>query len=224
MNYNPNMPPQSPDNSYNNPTPNRGPDSPDQWRYDPETGQPISRTGPSQLYDPITGEPIPEPVPQPEPTQIPPQYGQPIPPQYQYPAPNPNAPETPEEKAKADKICWGVVIANIASIAIGFIIGMIGTLTDTLDEAHPIMFGIYGLFAVISRLVTPASVIAIIYVRIKYPKNTFGKVLMWIAIIMAILAVIAGIIMIIACLSCINEFSGGGGILYEFLDTLRECE
>jgi len=65
----------------------------------------------------------------------------------------------------------------------------------------------------IGSLAMIAGLIIMIYVRVKYPKNVFGKVLMWLFIVGAIIAVIIAILYAIllavacySCFSCISEF------------------
>ncbi len=59
-----------------------------------------------------------------------------------------------------------------------------------------------------------AGIALMIYVRIKYPNNIFGKVLMWLYIIMLVLYIILIIISFVAC-SIIG---------FEFLKELRNCQ
>ena len=56
-----------------------------------------------------------------------------------------------------------------------------------------------------------ASFIIMLVTRIRYPKNTAGKVLMWFFIIGAILLAIATVLLIIACASCLNELKNCPG-------------
>ena len=44
-----------------------------------------------------------------------------------------------------------------------------------------------------------------IIVRVKYKNNTFGKVIMWIYIILLALGIIAVIILIVTCVNIIRE-------------------
>lgn len=50
-----------------------------------------------------------------------------------------------------------------------------------------------------------ASFVIMIITRVKYPKNTRGKVLMWIFVVLAILFALAMIVLILACASCLDS-------------------
>ena len=52
-----------------------------------------------------------------------------------------------------------------------------------------------------------AGIVIMIIVRIKYPQNTFGKVLMWVYIVEYILLIILGIVIVIACGAAISDFN-----------------
>ena len=47
-----------------------------------------------------------------------------------------------------------------------------------------------------------------VVVRVKYPKNTFGKVLMWIYIVEIILAIISVVLLFLMCMACANSIDG----------------
>lgn len=56
-----------------------------------------------------------------------------------------------------------------------------------------------NIWSILATLLLIAGIALLIYVRVKYPGNKFGKVLMWIYIVLAILMIIAIIVIIIAC-------------------------
>ena len=69
-----------------------------------------------------------------------------------------------------------------------------------------------NIFGTVSLLLMIAGLAIMIYVRVKYPKNVFGKVLMWLYIIVGIISIIIFIVYIlfiiwacVSCMSCINE-------------------
>lgn len=68
-----------------------------------------------------------------------------------------------------------------------------------------------GLFTSLLSLCPLAGLVTMVVGRVKYPKNTFLKVVMWIFIINIILAIIAGIVItiifIVACASCANNLN-----------------
>ena len=70
---------------------------------------------------------------------------------------------------------------------------------------------ISGLFTSLLSLCPLAGLVTMVVGRVKYPKNTFLKVVMWIFIVNIILIVIAAIVMtiifIVACASCANQLN-----------------
>jgi hypothetical protein len=124
-----------------------------------------------------------------------------------------NAPETEEEKRKGNFFSGlslactlgGKVLSSIAAaIMNGF-----NYSSEILD--NPLTRVIGTLLAGILGLSELAGFILMIYVRVKYPKNTFGKVLMWLYIIWLIMMVIAAILVIATCVMCVNELSSCPG-------------
>lgn len=76
---------------------------------------------------------------------------------------------------------------------------------------------LYYIVALLMLLAPVLSVAIVIYVRIKYPSNLFGKILMWILIIIVI-CIIAFIIFIISfCMWCENELRGCGFLILNWL-------
>lgn len=65
------------------------------------------------------------------------------------------------------------------------------------------------------------ALVFMIIVRVKYPKNVFGKVLMWIYITITIISIIAVAVMIVACSIacnvCMEEIQGCGCIGFVLL-------
>ena len=53
-----------------------------------------------------------------------------------------------------------------------------------------------------------AAIVIMIVVRVKYPKNKFGKVLMWIYIIELILTMLLLLIIIITCAGILHDCRG----------------
>ncbi len=58
----------------------------------------------------------------------------------------------------------------------------------------------------LSGVLELASFVLMIYVRVRYPKNVFGKVLMWLYIVLGILFIISMIIFFVACISCVQSW------------------
>ena len=108
--------------------------------------------------------------------------------------------ETPEEKAQANKLClYSIGCTILGHIATGLYAALTGEVSSLVGS--------------ISSLLGVAGLILMIVVRVKYPKNTFGKVLMWIYIvyfIFAILSIIAAVILFAwFCYSCTEATNSG---------------
>lgn len=121
----------------------------------------------------------------------------------------------PEDEKKANSLC----VVSLLCVFLPEILRMICFRGIYMFLGHVVQAE--GILEKLSRgldLLVVASVIAgivlMIYVRVKYPKNVFGKVIMWLYIILAILAILMIIIMIVACtLACgylINTCQGCG--------------
>lgn len=136
---------------------------------------------------------------------------------------NPNI-ETLEDKKKANFLCIISILLFIVPSLIAIIMAIViasidlssgGNLLSELYSASlnsPVDLGItsqimgisYVVMMGISHFARIASFVMMIVIRVKYPKNTFGKVLMWIWII-GILIIIS--LVIFAVVSCINFIS-----------------
>ena len=91
--------------------------------------------------------------------------------------------KSPEDEKKANMLC-GI---SLGSIALSLLMG-------TLE---------------MPELIMPcwiASLVLMIIVRVKYPENTFGKVLMILYIILGILMLIGSVLFLIACNAALEEF------------------
>ena len=174
--------------------------------HDPETGQPIMP------------EPVEVPVIEPQVQQQ--QYQQQqyqqqqyqqqqyqqqqYQPQYQqYPQPNMNQVEHPDNiNPTAKKLCWSSLICWIISRIGGWSLGYVFSSLDGEDYirlAPGALIGLAGL----------ASYILMIYVRIKYPKNRFGKGLMWVYIIDLVLRVLLIVVAILAFVYLVESVCSG---------------
>lgn len=125
--------------------------------------------------------------------------------------------ETMEEKRQGNKwslislICF--VSRYIFSIVIAFVSGVIDVLAaDNAEFSHITTAFSEVLFLIgsgVSILLAIAALVIIIYVRVKYPQNIFGKVLMWVYIAIFIIYIITLAVVIIACgiacNACIDE-------------------
>ena len=125
-------------------------------------------------------------------------------PQYQqYPQPNMNQVEHPDNiNPTAKKLCWSSLICWIISRIGGWSLGYVFSSLDGEDYirlAPGALIGLAGL----------ASYILMIYVRIKYPKNRFGKGLMWVYIIDLVLRVLLIVVAILAFVYLVESVCSG---------------
>lgn len=95
--------------------------------------------------------------------------------------------ETPEEKQKANKLC-------IISLAMMYGGGALYSLFTKIGNSN--LLGILGTLSLVCSL---AAFILMIVVRVKYPKNKFGKILMIIYLVQLILGVLAFVALVAFC-------------------------
>ncbi len=118
--------------------------------------------------------------------------------------------ETREEKKAAEKMCIISLICMYASpVVFGTMFYGLESLGESLgSDIISYLALIPGLIYCLSGI---AAIVLMIVARVKYPKNTFAKVVMWIYIGQAILSVVATILTIIFCAAsfsyCVNEFN-----------------
>lgn len=112
-----------------------------------------------------------------------------------------------EDNKRANKLCIISLACVFAPLIISAILmAIISALTDSYP-ADAVNF-INNILGSVNTLAIIAGIALMIYVRVKYPKNIFGKVLMWLYIIIAALAVIVFILyMIFALVTCISCFA-----------------
>lgn len=146
------------------------------------------------------------------------QPGRPMPPNmppHQGKMPQPEL--SPEDKKQANKLCIISMVLMFAPIVIIFIKDIIlGIMYDTGTEEF--LYNIAGSYVLESTLTFLligcgiAAPVLMILVRVKYPQSVFGKVLMWLYIVLAILAVIFIAVTIISCglafASCVRSCPG----------------
>lgn len=104
-----------------------------------------------------------------------------------------------------------IVLSILAAIVSGMMEATDGTM---LAGVGNILGVIVGLLLMLSPIVSAAIVI---YVRIKYPKNLFGKILMWILIIMLALFILIVVSTMLFCMWCENEMSSCGFLILNWL-------
>lgn len=117
--------------------------------------------------------------------------------------PNPREYISPEDNKKANMLSLISLGCFIFPIIADIIFITISALTTSeISDAFETLFDIGG---VISILTFIAAIVLMIIVRVRYPKNTFGKVLMWVYIVMIVLIIIGVVVAIIACAIACNE-------------------
>ncbi|MBO4867538.1 MAG: hypothetical protein J5582_13425 [Ruminococcus sp.] len=100
--------------------------------------------------------------------------------------------ETPEDKKKANRLC---IISLILMFCINPLVVAISRFgNDSISFLN-------GLSSI-------AAFILMIYVRVKYPKNIFGKVLMIVYIALIILSLISLILIMAMCASIVRDCRG----------------
>lgn len=128
--------------------------------------------------------------------------------------------ETPEDKKKGNFWSWmslacfagGFVVDAVMAVFMGVLNSITYNLTSTAN-AYEVTNAAYEAFIAIggcvSMFLAIAALVIMIYVRVKYPKNVFGKVLMWVYIVLFALYIITMVAFIIACgmacAACTNE-------------------
>ena len=110
----------------------------------------------------------------------------------------------PEDERKANIFCIASLICVFLPRVLQFLGYLLfGTLLQQVGRESVLYDRISGALSAFGILFLIAGIVLVIYVRVKYPKNIFGKVLMWIYIVLAVLILIAFIVMLVACtLAC----------------------
>ena len=110
----------------------------------------------------------------------------------------------PDDERKANVFCIASLICVFLPRVLQFLRYLLfGTLLQQVGRESVLYDRISGALSALGILFLIAGIVLVIYVRVKYPKNIFGKVLMWIYIVLAVLILIAFIVMLVACtLAC----------------------
>ena len=108
---------------------------------------------------------------------------------------------------EANLLCW----ISLACLIVPLVLSPIGAkiLLATSDTMVGGLFSfLNGVFSVLFTLARILGVVLMIYVRIKYPHNVFGIVLMWIYIIILVLIILFIIFIMVLCNGCMDGMSG----------------
>lgn len=127
----------------------------------------------------------------------------------------PNQVPDPKKDDKLPNILCGISLACeiVPYILSGIVMYIASALTEgDTSSVYEIITSIMGTLNVLFMI---AGLVLMIYVRVKYPKNIFGKVLMWLYIIMGIIGIIVFIVYMVfimvtcvACFSCLSDMPG----------------
>lgn len=112
---------------------------------------------------------------------------------------------------RANRFCIISLICELLPILIsGVVISTIQILSGTEPSSSPEI--IISILSTLNLLLIIIGLILMIYVRVKYPKNIWGKVLMWLYIIFAIIALIFftlylmfAVATMISCFDCLTN-------------------
>lgn len=121
------------------------------------------------------------------------------------PAPKEAPKESEEDKKNANLLC---IFSLLCMFAAPGIAGIVMKVAEVIfyGGLEGIVTTICGTFAGFGWI---AGIVLMIMVRVKYKDNTFGKVLMWLYIALAIIAVIIGMIVLFTVIACLNECNRG---------------
>lgn len=197
-------------------------------KYDPVTGEPIQDI-PQQVVQPIIQQPVQPQMQQPvqpgQPQMVPPlsqqhsgyvqplnqqvgyapvnSYGQPV--NYVVPQQQGKHPDDTDPQAK--KLLLAAVITFVA----GHIIPTLGSQLDS--GSYDVASSLGTILIGFGTMVYIASLILMIVLRVRYPKNQGGKILMYVMLIEIALAVISVVLFLIACYAIMDAMGCYGFLL-----------
>lgn len=113
---------------------------------------------------------------------------------------------SPEEKKQADMWC----LISIACEVIPLVV--LPMFTSVFASAGgPAFTTLTGMLESLGGIAMLAGFVIMIYVRVRYPKSIFGKVLMWVYIAMIIIALILFIAVLVICATICNGLGADCG-------------
>lgn len=117
----------------------------------------------------------------------------------------PKTMEDPEEKKKANMLCTiSLILKYGMGLITGVVAGVMSAIGNPSSSSYSVIASANTVLASLTGIAGLAAFVIMIVVRVKYPKNTFGKVIMWIYIVELILSILAAIILIVACASALS--------------------
>ena len=175
--------------------------------FDPMTGERLNNGQPVNQpmnFDPMTGERLTnnEPINYNQPVNFNPEAGQ----QFNNQSVNPPQPPIPDDENPACKrlcnISLGLLIAGLLSSGSNIFMNLWGNAAYIIESIGGFLFH--------------AGLVVMIIARVKYPKSTYAKTLMWVYIALYIITVVLIIIAIVACIwifeSCMGDLSACGNM------------
>ena len=124
---------------------------------------------------------------------------------------------SPEENERANILCVISLVCEVIPLFLqGIVTSLMTVATGRKDPGFSAV--LYGVTSSLSGIFFIAGIVLLIIVRVKYPKNIFGKVLMWvyivIGVIMLLLLIAAVVLLIAACNACIDGLSSCPGMIF----------
>lgn len=109
-----------------------------------------------------------------------------------------------DENKRANLLCIISILCELAPIVSGVLNAAL--LATTHDSAlEPMMVRVTSAISALSGLGFIAGIVVLIIVRVKYPQNTFGKVLMWVYIVLGILGFLAFVAILVVCAAACGQ-------------------
>ena len=113
---------------------------------------------------------------------------------------------SPEDRKKANILCIiSLVLMFVFSTLMSVVIMAINNSSNS-SEIGTVITGICGFLSTGSEI---AAIAIMIYVRVRYKNSIFGKVLMWLYIVIGILILIGAILLIWICLYEFEKCANG---------------
>ena len=127
-----------------------------------------------------------------------------------------NQQQSAEDNKKANILCTISLVLFVCPVITAIFYGVLENAFKVNNQLEVAGSSVMEIASEISGVFYVAALVLMIIVRVKYPKNTFGKILMWIYIVLTALALIAFVVMMIACSlacgACMKELEGCGDI------------
>lgn len=111
------------------------------------------------------------------------------------------------DNKKVNILCWISLACLIVPFILTPVLRELVTVADDTVVASVFRF-LDSFLGVLSGIGHILGLVIMIYVRIKYPKNVFGKVVMWLYIIAIVLVVLFIILLMVLCNGCMDGMSG----------------